>query len=101
METLPISAARDRLTQLVANIAHEPITIARYGQPAAVIVSPRFFERAVEALEDVEDLQAIEEARANPQPTVPWEQLVAELNLVRDQLPVKAIAHAHEALGLA
>jgi len=47
----------------------------------AVVVDPDFFERAVEALEDAEDVAAARAARTEPEPTVTHEELLRELGI--------------------
>lgn len=100
MNSLPISAARNQLASLAANIQHEPVTIVRYGQPIAVLVSPRFFERALDALEDLEDLQAVEEHKNNPQPGVPWEHLCKQMGWSPADASAEEIAEVQANLGL-
>lgn len=50
MSAVPLGEARDRLSEIVADVerTHERVTITRHGQPAAVLMS-------------VDDLEAIEE----------------------------------------
>jgi antitoxin Phd len=79
MATMNISAARDRLPDVVELARTEAVVLERYGRPAAVLVSPEQYERLVAALEDAEDVDAYDEAMSEEGPNVPWEQVKADL----------------------
>lgn len=53
------------------------------GRRVAVVLPIRMYERLVEAAEDLEDLRAAEEARAEPGESIPWEVVKAELHAKR------------------
>ena len=79
MATMNISAARDRLPDVVELARTEAVVLERYGRPAAVLVSPEQYERLVAALEDADDVDAYDEAMSEEGPNVPWEQVKADL----------------------
>lgn len=73
------SQFRHRPCDYFAIAQHEPIEIFSRGRDRrAVVVSAVVFDRAREALEDLADIQAVAEARRNPE-RVSFEELVAEL----------------------
>lgn len=51
-----------------------------HGIPSrrAVLVSPDFFDRALEALEDQADILSAAEARKEPEPRIPHADVMAE-----------------------
>lgn len=52
MQTLPISAVKNRLNELVdaANVTHEQVTITKNGSPAAVLIGAEEWESLQETL---------------------------------------------------
>lgn len=78
---LSVSEARGVLRELVDKVVHggERITLQRYGEPAAVLVSVEDAE-LLEILEDKADLEAVRKVLKNPKP-VPWEKAKKRLGL--------------------
>jgi len=74
-----VSTAREKLPDVVELAQTEAVILERYGRPAAVVVSAEFYERAVAALEDAEDIAAFDSAMAEEGPNIPWEQVKADL----------------------
>ncbi|MGH9105115.1 MAG: type II toxin-antitoxin system Phd/YefM family antitoxin [Acidimicrobiales bacterium] len=69
MNELPLADARNRLSELVAEVekTHARVTITKHGHPAAVLVSPEdlaSLEETVDILSDPEALADIREAEA-------------------------------------
>jgi antitoxin YefM len=69
MEELPLAEARNRLSELIADVekTHSRVTITKHGHPAAVLVSPEdlaALEETLDILSDPEALAAIREAEA-------------------------------------
>ena len=67
MKELPLADARNRLSELVADVeeTHERVTITKHGHPAAVLLSPddlAVLEETLEILADPEALADIREA---------------------------------------
>jgi prevent-host-death family protein len=83
-ETKRVSEARGEFSDLVNRAAyrHERVLLTRHGKPIAAIISKEDLEY-FEALEDRDDLAAIEAALADPdnQEEIPWEQVKADLGL--------------------
>ena len=83
-ETKRVSEARGEFSELVNRAAyrHERVLLTRHGKPIAAIISKEDLEY-LEALEDRDDLAAIEAALADPdnQEEIPWEQVKADLGL--------------------
>jgi PHD/YefM family antitoxin component YafN of YafNO toxin-antitoxin module len=70
--TTSVSDASDRLPELIDRTRIEPVFLGDHGVVEAVLVSPGFFERAVEALEDIDDLAAFDAALEDDGPNLPW-----------------------------
>lgn len=79
MATMSVSEARERLAEAVETAHTEAVVLERYGQPAAVLLSPERFEELTQALEDAEDVAAFDAAIAEGGERIPWEQVKADL----------------------
>lgn len=65
MRAVTQSEFRQNQSQILDDAQREPISVTSRGRrPRAVVVSPDFFIRAREALEDQEDIQDADNARA-------------------------------------
>ena len=76
METVPISEAKSRLSELVRDAEDEDVLLMRHGRVAAVIMSGARHEALLEELEDLRDRLSVHEAEGM---TAPWEEVKAEL----------------------
>jgi antitoxin Phd len=79
MVTMSVSAAREQLAEAVERAGREAVVIERYGRAAAVMISPACYEELMDALEEVEDIAAFDEAMAEEGRNIPWEQVKADL----------------------
>jgi prevent-host-death family protein len=80
--TIPVSEAREKLSEAVETAQSEAVFLERYGRPAAVLLSPARYEELLEALEDVEDVAAFDAAMAEEGENLPWEEVKADLGWV-------------------
>lgn len=84
---LNISDARTQLAAIVdrARTEHEPVFLARRGQRIAAVIDAEDLDRLLELAEDMVDIRAAEEARAEMQATnatpIPWDEVKADLGL--------------------
>jgi len=76
---MAVSEARERLAEAVVTAQTEAVVLERYGRPAAVLVSPERYEELLEAAEDAEDVRAYDEAMAEEGPSIPWDDVKADL----------------------
>ena len=81
MATMAVSEAREKLSEAVETARSEAVFLERYGNPAAVLISPERYEELMDALEDAEDVAAFDEAMAEEGDNIPWEQVKADLGL--------------------
>lgn len=82
MATISISSARETLPDVVNLAQTEAVFLERYGKPAAVLVSPEQYNKMMDALEDAEDIAALDAAMAEEGPNIPWAQVKADLGWV-------------------
>ncbi len=80
MAKMSVSEARERLSEAVDTARHEAVVLERYGSPAAVLISPDY-RQLLDALEELEDVAAFDEAMAEDGENIPWEQVKADLGL--------------------
>jgi PHD/YefM family antitoxin component YafN of YafNO toxin-antitoxin module len=79
MVTMSVVQARANLSSALDEVANQPVLIQRRGKLAGVLISPKEFERMLQALEDLEDIQAFHESMAEEGEDLPWEQVLADL----------------------
>jgi len=83
---ISIPQASNELDEVVdrARMEHEPIYLVRQEHRVAAIVDSSDFARLLELAEDMSDILAAEEARAEMHETgfepIPWESVKADLN---------------------
>lgn len=86
-EPINLSRARKHLASLVdhARAEHEPVYLARRGRRVAAIIDADDLDRILGLAEDMADVRAAEQARAEMKATgetpIPWEQVKADLGL--------------------
>ena len=74
-----MSDARANLPDVIERARTEAVVVERHGKPAAVLVSPEQYERLMDALEEVDDIRAFDEAMADEGENIPWDQAKADL----------------------
>jgi antitoxin Phd len=87
MSEMPVTDARARLADVVdqARVEHDPVYLTRRGRRIAAIVDADQLDQLIEAAEDLADIRAAHEARAEMARTgeapIPWEEVKADLGL--------------------
>ena len=79
MITYSVSEARENFSEAIATSAVEAVFIQKHGEAAAVLISPERYEQLMDALEEIEDIQAIEDAKKESGPFKTAAQVFAEL----------------------
>jgi antitoxin Phd len=64
MTTMKIGDVRKNLREAVERARSEPVIVERNGTPIVVVLSPERYEQLMDALDDVEDVAAFDEAMA-------------------------------------
>lgn len=87
MAEMSLSEARARLSDVVdqARVEHDPVYLTRRGRRVAAVIDAGQLEQLVEAAEDLADLRAAADARAEMaaggEPPIPWEQVKVDLGM--------------------
>ena len=82
MAKMAVSEAREKLSEAVELAHSEAVFLERYGQPAAVLVSPDRYDQLMTALEDTDDIASFDAAMSEEGDNIPWEQVKADLGWV-------------------
>ncbi|MBN9609841.1 MAG: prevent-host-death protein [Actinobacteria bacterium 69-20] len=86
-DTLNISEARTQLAAIVdrARAEHEPVYVTRRGRRIAAVIDADDLDHVLALAEDMADILAAEQARAEMRATgeapIPWEEVKADLGL--------------------
>jgi prevent-host-death family protein len=78
---MSVTEARENFSEAIATSAVEAVFIQKHGENAAVLISPERYGELMDALEEIEDLAAYDEAMADPSPNIPWEEVKRQLGL--------------------
>ena len=79
MATMTVSDFRQNLVSAVETSMVEAVMVQRHGKTIGVFIRPEVYEELLAAWDDLEDLRALREARAEGGSSIPWEQVKAEL----------------------
>lgn len=79
MSKIDVSTVRTNFAQILEASGSEDVLIVRYGKPAGVLISPQRHEELLNALEELDDIRAFDEAMAEEGENIPWEQVKADL----------------------
>jgi prevent-host-death family protein len=81
MSEISVTDARAELPSVIARAKKKPVHIVKHGQTVAVLMNPELFEKAMDAMEELEDIEAFDAALSVDEKTYPWEQVKRELGL--------------------
>lgn len=79
MVTMSISELREQIAAAIEAARSQAVFVERRGEPAGVLVSPERYEELMNALEEIEDVTAFDEAMSEEGANIPWEQVKADL----------------------
>ena len=79
MAKVTMSEGRERLSEMVDVARNEAVVFERYGRPAAVMISADRYEEMMEALEEIGDISAFDDAMSEEGDNIPWEQVKQDL----------------------
>jgi prevent-host-death family protein len=86
-ESLSVTDTRQNLASIIERVRsrHDPVYLTLRGKRVAAIINSDDLDRIIELAEDMADVLAAEEARAEMKATgdapIPWEQVKADLGL--------------------
>lgn len=82
MASITLSEFRARQSDYIAAAQREPVEITSRGVGRrAVVVSPEFFDRALDAIEDQVDIRGAEAARNETEPRASHADVMVEFGL--------------------
>ena len=81
MSTMSVTVAREIFSEAIATSAVEAVFIQKHGENAAVLISPERYEELMDALEEIEDMEAYDSAMADTSPNIPWDEVKRQLGL--------------------
>jgi len=79
MSNYSAARAREYFSEVITQAQSETVFIERRGEVAAVVISPSQYQAMLDALDDIEDTAAFDQAMAEEGPNVPWEEIKADL----------------------
>jgi antitoxin Phd len=82
MSLIPVSEARKTLPAVIDAAATQAVVLQRHGRAVAVVLSPERYDELLDAEEDLEDIEAFDEAMAEGGPNIPWDQVKVDLGWV-------------------
>lgn len=84
MTDVSATVARQRWAETLDSARREPVRVLSHGRAVAVVMDPELAERALQALEDAEDMAAVDRALAATEagePTYSLKDVAAELGI--------------------
>lgn len=82
MGEFSISDARAEFPAVIKQSQKTPVHILKHGEPVAVLISPTLYQEMLDAMEDLEDVEAYDEAKAAGGKPIPWDEVKRELGLL-------------------
>jgi prevent-host-death family protein len=82
MSELSVTDARAELPAAIKKSHKAPVHILKHGEPVAVLISPTLYREMLEAMEELEDIEAFDQAVLSNEKLIPWESVKKELGLL-------------------
>jgi PHD/YefM family antitoxin component YafN of YafNO toxin-antitoxin module len=82
MSELSVTDARAELPAAIKKSQKSPVHILKYGEPVAVLISPALYQEMLEAMEELEDIEAFDQAVLSNEKLIPWDSVKKELGLL-------------------
>ena len=79
MPNYSAARAREYFSEVITQSQTEAVFIERRGAVAAVVISPSQYEAMLNALEEIEDIAAFDQALSEEGPNIPWDEIKADL----------------------
>jgi prevent-host-death family protein len=82
MSELSVTDARAELPAAIKKSQKSPVHILKHGEPVAVLISPTLYQEMLEAMEELEDIEAFDQAMLSKEKLIPWDSVKKELGLL-------------------
>ena len=82
MSELSVTDARAELPAAIKKSHKSPVHILKHGEPVAVLISPTLYQEMLEAMEELEDIEAFDQAMLSKEKLIPWDSVKKELGLL-------------------
>jgi len=82
MSELSVTDARAELPAAIKKSQKSPVHILKHGEPVAVLISPTLYQEMLEAMEELEDIEAFDQAMLGKEKLIPWDSVKKELGLL-------------------
>jgi prevent-host-death family protein len=82
MSELSVTDARAELPAAIKKSQKSPVHILKHGEPVAVLISPTLYQEMLEAMEELEDIEAFDQAILSNEKLIPWDSVKKELGLL-------------------
>jgi len=82
MSELSVTDARAELPAAIKKSQNSPVHILKHGEPVAVLISPTLYQEMLEAMEELEDIEAFDQALLSNEKLIPWDSVKKELGLL-------------------
>ena len=82
MSELSVTDARAELPAAIKKSQKSPVHILKHGEPVAVLISPTLYQEMLEAMEELEDIEAFDQAMLSSEKLIPWDSVKKELGLL-------------------
>jgi len=82
MTELSVTDARAELPAAIKKSQKAPVHILKHGEPVAVLISPTLYQEMMEAMEELEDIEAFDQAVLSNEKLIPWDSVKKELGLL-------------------
>jgi prevent-host-death family protein len=82
MSELSVTDARAELPAAIKKSQKSPVHILKHGEPVAVLISPTLYQEMLEAMEELEDIEAFDQALLSNEKLIPWDSVKKELGLL-------------------
>jgi antitoxin Phd len=76
---MSITHVRAHMPAVIETAKTEAVILERNGHRAAVMVSPERYDELMDALEEAEDVAAVDAALAEGGEPIPWDQVMKDL----------------------
>ena len=82
MTSLSVARVRDDFAAVLRSVHDGPVEITRHGKTIAVMMDPVVFNHWRDAVEELDDIRAVDSLASEPSTVIPWDEVKRDLGLV-------------------